>query len=89
MTIVVAEAKRISLNLGVFIVISITIFDLNSSPKQSLTQSGFFEQCFGKNNLLLPINDEFSETIDIPGQYEIQIELILTANTYKLQWTHL
>ena len=53
----------------------ITIFDLNSSPKQALTQSGFFEQCFGKNNLFLPIGDEFSETIDIPGQYEIQIEM--------------
>ena len=53
----------------------ITIFDLNSAPKQAVTQSGFFEQCYGKNNLLLPIDDEFSETIDTAGQYEIQIEM--------------
>ena len=44
--------------------IYITIYDLNSSPKQVFTQSGYFEQCFGKNNLMLPIDDEFSETVD-------------------------
>ena len=31
----------------------ITIFDL-SSPKQVITQSGYFDQCFVRNNQLLP-----------------------------------
>ncbi|MCZ6584332.1 MAG: hypothetical protein O6746_05435 [Thaumarchaeota archaeon] len=53
----------------------ITIYDLSSSPKQVFTQSGYFEQCFGKNNLLLPIEDEFSEIVNISGQYEILIEM--------------
>ena len=53
----------------------ITIYDLNSSPKQVFTQSGYFEQCFSKNNLLLPIEDEFSETVNISGQYEVLIEM--------------
>jgi len=52
----------------------ITIFEL-SSTKQVITQSGYFEQCFVRNNLLLPVNDKFSETIDAPGQYEIHIEM--------------
>ena len=52
----------------------ITIFDL-SSPKQVITQSGYFDQCFVRNNQLLPVDDKFSETIDAPGQYEIHIEM--------------
>ena len=52
----------------------ITIFEL-ISPKQVITQSGYFDQCFVKNNQLLPVDDKFSETIDDPGQYEILIEM--------------
>jgi hypothetical protein len=52
----------------------ITIFEL-ISPKQVITQSGYFDQCFVRNNQLLPVNDKFSETIDDPGQYEILIEM--------------
>ena len=52
----------------------ITIFEL-SSPKQVITQSGYFDQCFVKNNQLLPVDDKFSEIIDDPGQYEILIEM--------------
>jgi len=61
--------------------IYITIYDLNSSPKQVVTQSGYFDQCFGNNNLLLPIDDKFSESIDTSGQYEIMIEM--NDKTYK------
>ena len=53
----------------------ITIYDLNFNPKQVVTQSGYFDQCFGNNNLLLPLDDKFSETIDTAGQYEILIEM--------------
>ncbi len=53
----------------------ITIYDLNSSPKQVVTQSGYFGQCFQKDNLMLPIDDEFSEKINDSGQYEIVAEI--------------
>ena len=53
----------------------ITIYDLNLTPKQVVTQSGYFGQCFERNNLMLPIDDEFSETVDVPGQYEIVVEM--------------
>jgi len=54
----------------------ITIYDASLSSKPSVTQSGFFGQCFERNNSLLPVDDEFSEVIDVQGKYEIQIELI-------------
>ena len=50
----------------------ITIYNSGIVPNQVVTQSGFFDQCFLQNNLLLPIDDEFSEQIDTPGQYEIK-----------------
>ena len=53
----------------------ITIYDLDQTPKQAVTQSGFFGQCFDKNNGILPVDDEFSETVDDAGQYEIMIEI--------------
>ena len=40
-----------------------------------ITQSGFFKQCFDQNNTLLPIDDEFSEIIDAPGQYELVVKM--------------
>ena len=53
----------------------ITIYDLNSSPKQVVTQSGYFGQCFQKENLMLPVDDEFLEKINDSGQYEIVAEI--------------
>ena len=53
----------------------ITIYDLNSSPKQVVTQSGYFGQCFQKDNLMLPVDDEFSEKINDLGKYEIVAEI--------------
>ena len=40
-----------------------------------VTQSGFFKQCFDENNALLPVDDEFSEVIDAPGQYELVVKM--------------
>ena len=54
----------------------ITIYDLNLSPKQVVTQSGFFDQCFNKNNSILPVDDEFSEMVDAQGNYEIVIQMV-------------
>jgi len=53
----------------------ITIYDLSSNPKQVVTQSGYFGQCFQKENLMLPIDDEFSEKINDSGNYEIVAEI--------------
>ncbi len=46
-----------------------------SGKNTVITQSGFFKQCFDKNNVLLPIDDEFSEIIDTPGQYELVVKM--------------
>ena len=53
----------------------ITIYDMTKNPKEVVTQSGFFGQCYVENNLMMPIDDEFSETIDKSGQYEIEAEI--------------
>jgi hypothetical protein len=53
----------------------ITIYDITKNPKEVVTQSGFFGQCYNKNNLMMPIEDKYSETIDEPGQYEIEAEI--------------
>ena len=50
----------------------ITIYTLGKSD--TVTQSGFFNQCV-KNGNLLPINDKFSEVIIIPGYYELVADL--------------
>jgi len=63
----------------------ITIFDLSISPKEIVTQSGFFDQCFAKNNLTLPVDDEFSEKIDEVGNYEIFVEM--NDKDYKKTFT--
>ena len=56
----------------------ITIYETKPQRK-SVTQSGYFEQCFKKSNSLVPVDDDFSETIDKPGTYEIVVE-VLDAN---------
>jgi len=63
----------------------ITIFDISKVPKEVVTQSGFFGQCYEKNNLTMPTDDEFSELIDSPGQYEIVSEI--NDKTYKKSLT--
>ncbi len=63
----------------------ITIFDVSKVPREVVTQSGFFDQCFEKNDLIMPIDDDFSELIDIPGLYEIVSEI--NDKTYKKSLT--
>ena len=46
-----------------------------SGKNTVITQSGFFKQCFDENNTLLPVDDEFSETIDTPGQYVLVVKM--------------
>ena len=47
-----------------------------SSENNVITQGGYFEQCFEEGNYLLPIGDSFSEIVDIPGSYEIVVEMV-------------
>ena len=53
----------------------ITIYDVSKNPKEVVTQSGYFGQCYEKNNLVMPIDDKFSETLKSPGQYELVSEI--------------
>ena len=53
----------------------ITIYDVNNSEKQVLTQSGYLKQCFIQNNNILPVGENYSELISNPGNYEIYIEI--------------
>ncbi len=46
-----------------------------SEKNTVITQSGFFQQCFDKNYTLLPIDDEFSEIIVIPGEYDLVVKM--------------
>jgi hypothetical protein len=46
-----------------------------SGKSTVITQSGFFKQCFNENNSLLPVDDEFSEIIDTPGQYTLVVKI--------------
>lgn len=51
----------------------ITIYN---SKKEAVTQSGYFEQCLNPTNPFLPSNEQFSESINTPGQYEIKAEML-------------
>ena len=53
----------------------ITIYDISTSEKQVLTQSGFLKQCFIQNNDMLPVDDNYSELISQSGTYEIYVEI--------------
>ena len=53
----------------------ITIYDISTSEKQVLTQSGFLKQCFIQNNDMLPTGDNYSELISKSGTYEIYVEI--------------
>ena len=53
----------------------ITIYDVTTSEKQVLTQSGYLKQCFIQNNDILPVDDNYSELITKSGTYEIYVEI--------------
>ncbi len=53
----------------------ITIYEKSISSNKVFSQNGFFEQCFVKDNSLLPVDDEFSEVINVRGSYEVLVEI--------------
>lgn len=46
-----------------------------TSQDNVVTQSGFFEQCF-QNLGILPLKGDFSEVIEIPGKYDLKVEML-------------
>ena len=52
--------------------IYVTIY---SGKSTVITQNGFFQQCFAQNSSLLPIDGDFSEIIDVPGQYDLVVKM--------------
>ena len=52
----------------------ITIYP--AGKETAFTQSGYFKQCFDANNSFLPIDDDFSEKIGIPGKYELVVDIL-------------
>jgi hypothetical protein len=52
-----------------------TIYNLDLSPKQIITQNAYFSQCFAQSNSTLPVNDIFSPTINRTGLYQIFAEM--------------
>ena len=53
----------------------ITIYDVSTSEKHILTQSGYLKQCFVQNNNTLPVGENYSELISKSGTYEIHVEI--------------
>ena len=53
----------------------ITIYNVSTSEKQVLTQSGYLKQCFIQNNNTLPVGENYSEFIIESGTYEIYVEI--------------
>ncbi|MCH2405654.1 MAG: hypothetical protein MK200_05625 [Nitrosopumilus sp.] len=52
----------------------VTIYSIEKNDV--INQSGFFEQCFEKGSKILPVGDEFSKVIDIPGSYKMVVEMV-------------
>ncbi len=51
-----------------------TVFDVSTSPKKSVGQHAFFDQCYGTSGTI-PLNEEFSQKIEKPGQYSLVAQL--------------
>ena len=65
----------------------ITIYDLSTSEKQVLTQSGYLKQCFIQNNNTMPVGESYSELIIKPGTYEINVEIFNQKYTESISMT--
>ena len=52
----------------------VTIY--SSGKSDVITQGGFFEQCFEKENDILPVGDKFSKVVNTSGSYEIVVDMV-------------
>lgn len=51
-----------------------TVFDVSVSPKKSVGQHAFFDQCYGASGTM-PVNEEFAQKIEKPGKYSLVAQL--------------
>lgn len=52
----------------------LTVFDVSTSPKKSVGQHAFFDQCYGTGGTI-PLDEEFAQKIEKPGQYSLVAQL--------------
>ncbi len=52
----------------------LTVFDVSVSPKKSVGQHAFFDQCYGTGGTI-PLDEEFAQKIEKPGQYSLVAQL--------------
>lgn len=52
----------------------LTVFDVSVSPRKSIGQHAFFDQCYGTSGTI-PLNEEFAQKIEKPGQYLLVAQL--------------
>ena len=52
----------------------LTVFDVSVSPKKSVGQHAFFDQCYGTSGTI-PLDEEFAQKIEKPGQYLLVAQL--------------
>ena len=65
----------------------ITIYDVSTSEKHILTQSGYLKQCYVQNNNILPVGENYSESISKSGTYEIHVEIFNEKYTKSITTT--
>ncbi len=52
-----------------------TIYNLDTSPKQVVSQNAYFSQCFAQTNSTLPVHATFSPVINGSGTYQIEADM--------------
>ncbi len=51
----------------------ITIYD---SADNAVSQSAFFDQCFSKNQSIVPVDGQFSDSVADAGKYQVVLEVL-------------
>ncbi|HJU14412.1 MAG TPA: hypothetical protein VJ792_08165 [Candidatus Nitrosotalea sp.] len=52
-----------------------TIYNVNTEPKQVVAQNAYFSQCFAQANATLPLHEAFSPVINSTGNYQIVADM--------------
>lgn len=52
-----------------------TIYTMNTVPKQVVAQNAYFSQCFASANVTLPLGGAFSPSINNTGTYQIVADM--------------
>lgn len=52
-----------------------TIYNINTEPKQAVAQNAYFSQCFAASNSTLPISGAFAPVLNSTGTYQIEADM--------------